>query len=359
MKSLLVVLWRLTKFCFRVARFLLAKLVLAPVLYLLRPFFRAVEYLTVLPMPYALVGGSRSARRAIDAADGLGRPAWRASAVRLAAYFPLAGLTLGVITAVVAWFTPHLFADLISAALVVAALCVFGAGRSLGGLGRSVDGLFAADAARMLQSPGGDGPPGPRGLGPAGVCAVTLALLLKFAALAKIDNLLRWRAALLIPLAGGCAATVALSVVRFIERSGEGPSSGRMRFHKRPRRTATYAVAAAVLLVVLAWWADGGFVNLLRVGRRELASGAWWLAGLQGAVAALFSLGAALIAALFVRSRLGGTTDDTLLAVCEVAQVVMAVMLAAYKVRDFFFPSLWQPAPITPAEEALWFALRP
>ena len=65
MKTFFTIVWYLIRIVLAISRFLLMKLVLGPLLHLVRPFFAAVRYLTILPVPKWLGGGAKDLRRSL------------------------------------------------------------------------------------------------------------------------------------------------------------------------------------------------------------------------------------------------------------------------------------------------------
>jgi len=333
MKALFTIVWCLIRIVFVVARFLLMKLVFGPLVYLVGPFFAAVRYLTVLPVPQWL-GGEKALRRSL-------------------VHFPLVGVVLGAMVGAFAWLTPHVFGDLVSSALIVVVLLVLSGGRTLRGLARSADVLLPGDPASPGRRPDVAGPrkaPAEEtlgaGIGAMGVAAVVCVLILKFAALAEMEFIRRSTAAILIPVAGRCAMVIALGVLAC-------RPEGALFRTPSPAGRIVCAVWAAVLL---------GGAAVVVYGLQSTPGGYAWESArvVQGAVASAAVVLAALLLAWFVRRRLGGATPETLGAICEVAEVVMIVFLAAYEFLGYVTSPIDARAPlVSPAEEARWFLLGP
>ena len=332
MKTFFTIVWYLIRIVFVISRFLLMKLVLGPLLYLVRPFFAAVRYLTILPVPRWLGGGAKDLRRSL-------------------VHVPLVGVVLGAMVGGFAWLTPHVFGDLVSSALIVLMLLVLSGGGTLRGLAHSADGLLGDDPKKHMLAH-----PAPTTIGAMGAAAVVCVLILKFAALAEMEFVRRSAAAILIPVAGRCAMVIAMGVLRCIPRGAPAGSAetGRTLFR-------TPSVAGRILLAVWASALLGGAAVVVyglrstpEGHRLELAS------VVQGAVASVMAILCALLLAWFVRRRLGGATPQTLGAICEVAEAGMIVFLAAYEFLGYVTSPIDTRGPsVSPAEEAQWFLLGP
>jgi len=237
----------------------------------LRPFWLALQFLSVLPAP----------AQPVPSPEEQGRP--------LLAY-PLVGLLFGLLLLGLAALLAPL-PPLLSAALLLAFWVVLSGALHLDGLADSADAWLGGhgSAARTLEIM-----KDPRS-GPAGVVAVVLLLLLKFAALAEGGG---WQALLLAPLLGRTALVLLFLTTPYVRPGGLGEGLAR----HLPRRSAGWMVGAVGLLV------------LLLAGGRGLL--------LLAVVAILFfTLRRMLLA------RIGGTTGDTAGAVTEITETVVLMSL--------------------------------
>jgi len=128
--------------------------------------------------------------------------------------------------------------------------------------------------------------------------AIVCVLLLKFAALASLPAARLWPAMLLMPLAGRSALVIHMALMPYARPSGLGA----IFYRRNPRVAALWA--AGVLAVVA-----GGLL-----GARGLAI---WAA----------CVAVVLLLSAYVYRKIGGATGDTLGAVCEVVEIVPALML--------------------------------
>lgn len=215
-----------------------------------------------------------------------------ADLARSVAWFPLVGLALGALAAAVAWGLGRLNVPSMLAALgIVVALMTFSGCLHLDGLSDTADGMLSSRPAERILEIMRDSHAGPMG-----IIALLVVVLAKFAALASMPAEARWRAALLMPLAGRFAIVLHMALLRYVRPSGTaGVFCGRSH--------TLAALGAALLLALVA----GG------------------LFGLGGLIVAAVCLAAALLLAVYVYRKIGGMTGDTLGAACEIVEAVAAV----------------------------------
>ena len=141
-----------------------------------------------------------------------------------------------------------------------------------------------------------------------GVVAIVCVLMIKFAALASVDGTRLWAGVLLMPLAGRCAIVVNMALLPYARPEGLGKIFCR-------RRAVLPAIWALAVL------AGAGYAVL-----------EW-----QGLVIAAACVAAAALAAAYFYRKIGGCTGDTFGAVCELTELVPAVILALWHVP----PARW------------------
>ncbi len=240
----------------------------------LQPLLIALQFLTRLPISLNGMPDERDLGRSL-------------------LYYPLVGLLLGGMLAALAWL-PLGGGDTLRAAILLALWVFASGGLHLDGLADSADAWIGGLGDRertlaIMKDPH---------CGPAGVVALVLTLLLKFAALQALLAHGAWVALLLAPLLGRTALPALFLSTPYVRPGGLGDVLAR----RLPRRAAL-AVVLAVLIGVPA------------------------LAGIQS----LWPLAAALLAFVWLRAlmqgRLGGTTGDTAGALVEIVEV--AVLLGA------------------------------
>ncbi|MHB0985226.1 MAG: adenosylcobinamide-GDP ribazoletransferase [Sulfuricella sp.] len=216
---------------------------------------------------------------------------------RSALAYPLVGLLIGLLLASLQHLDGQ--ADpLLQAALLAAAWALLSGGLHLDGLADSADAWVGGRGSRertlaIMKDPCS---------GPAGVAAVVLALLLKFAALAALLKAGAWPALLLAPMLGRTALLALLLTTPYVRPGGLGSA-----LSAHLPRTA----AGLVLLLALA-------ASLFFAGR----PGGFALAGAAIAWLALRRM---------MMHRLGGMTGDTMGAAVELTEVaaLVAVVLGA------------------------------
>jgi len=212
---------------------------------------------------------------------------------RSVAWFPLVGLLLGVAAAGVAFVLPMVTPPLVCAGAMVVLLMSFSGCMHLDGLSDTADGLLSSRPRERILEIMKDSH-----IGAMGVIAIVGTLLLKFAALASPSAGELWATALVMPLAGRCAIVVQLALLPYARTSGLAGI-----FYRSRSRLA--ALLAAGLLAVVACGVLG------------------W----RGVTVWAASMGLALAFSAYVYRKIGGATGDTLGAVCEIVELVPALVL--------------------------------
>ena len=162
----------------------------------LKPFFSALRFLTILPIPERWCGDEVSFHKS---------PNW----------YPLVGLLIGLLMVVVdlclRWLLPVPAASVL---LLLAMIGISGA-LHLDGLADSADAFFSSRGPERMLEIMKDSRSGPMG-----VTAITLVLLFKFALLLALPLTWRWQVVLLMPVAGRCALPVLSSWLPYARSSG-------------------------------------------------------------------------------------------------------------------------------------------
>jgi len=232
----------------------------------------ALGFLTRIPVP----------------GDVFARPGAQA---RSLAWYPLVGVLLGCVLGVIAWAL-QTSPPWLAAALLVSAWAWLTGGLHLDGLADSADAWAGGmgDRERTLAIM-----KDPRS-GPAGVVALVLLLLLKFAALASVPAP-AWLPLLLAPLLARAALTAAFLGTPYVRAQGLGAPLA-----DAPRVAGMFALLATCALVIVA-----GRAAMLAM---LVAIGVFW--GWRRACL----------------RRLGGMTGDTCGALAEVIEVAVLITLA-------------------------------
>jgi adenosylcobinamide-GDP ribazoletransferase len=235
----------------------------------------AIRFLTIVPIP----GSWGTAED-----DIAGSVPW----------FPVIGLLLGAAAAGLAWGLSGVTPPLVLAAVMVIVLLSFSGCLHLDGLADTADGLLSSRSRERILEIMKDSRTGAMG-----VIAIVCVLLAKFAALASLPAARLWPAVLLAPLAGRCALVIHMALLPCARPSGLGA----IFYRRRPRWAA--------------FWAAG-----------LLAAVAWGLLGPRGLMVWAACMAVVLVLSAHVYRKIGGATGDTLGAVCEIIEVVPALVLA-------------------------------
>ncbi len=240
----------------------------------MKPLLAAWRFLTIVPVP----GNWGTAEEDL---------------ARSAAWFPVVGLLLGIAAAGLAYGLASVAPPLVAAAAMVVILLGFSGGLHLDGLADTADGFFSSRPRERILEIMKDSH-----IGAMGVIAIVCLLLVKFAALASLPAARLWPAALLMPLAGRCALVLHMALLPYARPSGLGA----IFYRQKPRWAAL--------------WAAG-----------VLAGVACGVLGRCGLVVWAACLAVVLVLSLYVHRKIGGATGDTLGTLCEVVEVVPALVL--------------------------------
>lgn len=210
------------------------------------------------------------------------------------AFYPTVGLCIGALAAIVAWGTSQILTPAVSAILVVFTLTAVSGGLHIDGLADTADGFFSCRSRdRMLEIMKDSR------IGTMGVLAIIFIILLKVTALAALAPSLRWRTALLMPVAGRVALVTMLGMLDYARSEG---GLGKSFFARQP--ATVYAAALAILVLT---------------------------ALLLGPVAAVATLTATALVIMFhtlqCKRKIGGGTGDTLGAGCELVETIVALVV--------------------------------
>lgn len=240
----------------------------------MRAFWVAVQFLTRLPVPRSVTASPEARGRSV-------------------LFYPLVGLLLGALLAGLQGLLASADAGL-QAALVLLAWVLLTGGLHLDGLADSADAWAGSHgdrdkALRIMKDAAS---------GPAGVAAVTLVLLIKFAALSALIQENIWPALILAPMLGRMVIVLLFLATPYVRPEGLGVAQAAFM----PRRAAILVLMIFALAIT--------------------ASG-------QVAVWALATtLGLSLGLRAMMMHRLGGATGDTLGAACELVETGAVVVIA-------------------------------
>ncbi|MBU4235396.1 MAG: adenosylcobinamide-GDP ribazoletransferase [Proteobacteria bacterium] len=210
------------------------------------------------------------------------------------AWFPVIGLLIGLtcatlISGLISFFPPSVLA--MAAIVLLAAIsgCLH-----LDGLADSGDGLLSSRPRERILEIMRDSHTGAMG-----VIAIVVVLLGKYAALSSLGAPTLIATLIVMPLAGRCAIVVTMA---FLPYAREGEGLGRLFYSPSSRWAAlwSFALLAGVL------------------------SCSGWRMSLVVLVAVFTTV---LLFSLWCRARIGGATGDTLGAVCELTEMMVAIAM--------------------------------
>lgn len=251
------------------------------------PFFEAVRFLTLIPVPFL---------------PPMSMDTYERSIARAMAWFPTVGLLIGALGAAAGWLGELGWGAFARSAFIVIAWGIVTSGLHLDGLSDTFDAVMSwRPRERKLEIMKDSR------IGAMGAIALIAVLLLKTAFLSAGAGMATWLpAALLAPVLG---RWVDLYGVFFFPAAAEGGLGRHFKEHIRRRDFAFATIQMTVIVVAVCAW-SGGVMGVLR-----------------GAVAAALVFAAAHV--LFTRwtRSLGGLTGDTYGAVCEIGE---AIALAAF-----------------------------
>lgn len=208
------------------------------------------------------------------------------------AYFPLVGLLLAALPALLIWIFGALFSPLVLAALLVVLLIVLSGGLHLDGLMDTCDGLFGGRSRERKLEIMRDSR-----LGSFGLLGGSSILLLKFALLASLDRPeLLWALLAIIPISRW---TMVLAMYVFPPARATGLGAA---FRQTVTRTRLISAAALTLLIA-------------------------GLAGhMLGLVLCLFATLLTWLVGKWITAQLGGLTGDSYGTLAELMEVVLLLL---------------------------------
>ena len=236
----------------------------------LKPFFSALRFLTILPVPERWCG---------DEASFLKSPDW----------YPLVGLLIGLLMVFVDFFLCWLLPVAVASVLLLLAMIAISGALHLDGLADSADAFYSSRGREQMLEIMKDSCSGPMG-----VTAIVLIVLLKLMLLLALPLAWRWQVVLLMPVAGRCVLPVTSSWLSYVR------STGTAAFTKSRFSWVRLGIALAVLLIlplVLLGWMAGALVTVV------VCLCGWMLGG-------------------YSYRKIGGFTGDTLGATCELVELI-------------------------------------
>ena len=213
------------------------------------------------------------------------------------AWFPLIGLLIGLAgAAIIACLMPFFPPPVLAMAAIVLLAAISGC-LHLDGLADSGDGLLSSRPRERILEIMRDSH-----IGAMGVIAIVVVLLGKYAALSSLASLgspTLIATLIVMPLAGRCAIVLTMACLPYA-REGEG--LGRLFYSPSSRWAALWSLALLAGVLACSGWRMSCVVL----------------------VAVLITV---LLFSLWCRARIGGATGDTLGAVCELTEMMVAIAM--------------------------------
>jgi adenosylcobinamide-GDP ribazoletransferase len=243
----------------------------------MKPLLVAIQFLTIFPVSSHYQAGEKELRQSVIC-------------------FPIVGLILGGVLAVLDYGVCRLFPPLpASVAIVILMLAVSGCFH-MDGLADTADGFLSSRPRDRILEIMRDSR-----VGPMGVIAIVCVLALKISALASVPGSLHWRVVLLMPLAGRCTLVLGMKAVPYARAQG-----GLVSVFGRP-----------------------GWPSLI-TAISILSAAAWLALGIPGLAIAGVVLLMTILFSFWCRRKIGGFTGDTLGAACEIAEILPALICASW-----------------------------
>ncbi len=243
----------------------------------MKPLLAAIQFLTIFPVSSRFQVGEKELRQSV-------------------LFFPVVGLILGGVLAVLDCGVCRLFPPLPANVVMVILMLAVSGCFHMDGLADTADGFLSSRPRERILEIMRDSH-----VGPMGVIAIVCVLALKISALASVPGLLHWRAVLLMPLAGRCALVLGMKAVPYARTQG-----GLVTVFGRPGWPALIA-ALSILSVA-----------------------AWFVMNIPGLVIAGIVFLMTIVFSLWCRKKIGGFTGDTLGAVCEITEILPALICASW-----------------------------
>ncbi len=220
-------------------------------------------------------------------------------------WFPLVGVFLGFVLLGIDRTLAHLLPSAPASALVVAALALLSGGLHLDGVADTADGMAVQGdrATRLGVMSAGN-------IGPAGVMALALVLLVQWSAIATLDTPMRGAALVIAPALGRWAATPVAVLFRPARPRGIG--------HALQQGVWPIAAPLGSVLMLIACLV---------------------LFGPAGVSLLVVAAGASVLVAAAAARLLDGVTGDTFGASIEVSQAVVLLFLVACAQRGWLTPN--------------------
>ena len=242
----------------------------------MRLFFIAFQFLTIIPLPFAL--------------------RWQGSDMgRCMRFFPVVGLVIGGLLAGLNYCLSPVFPAAVVSLLLVTTLAIVTGALHLDGLADLCDGFGARGGRERFLAVMKDSK-----TGAIGVVGVALGLMLKYQAINSLPVLVRSESIIFFPAAARFAQVLLTTGSRQAREDGLGA----------------------------AFITDAGKRELFLAGMTTLAAG-WFLLGSKGIFCCIIISLFALLARSYFHRRLGGITGDIIGAVSELSETICILAIVA------------------------------
>lgn len=248
----------------------------------MRLFFTAFQFLTIIPLPFRL-----------DYQEGdMGR------SMR---WFPLVGLSLGIMLAALHYCLMFIFPEQIVALLLVAILAVVSGALHLDGLADVFDGFGARGSRERFLAVMKDS-----GTGAIGVVALVLGLVLKYQALLHLPAGLKYGGIVVFPAAARFAQVLTTVGSRRAREDGLG----------------------------VGFISTAGMKEIL-IATLTVLPAAFFLLGVTGIICCLVAAIFARLSRSYFHARLGGITGDIIGCTSELAEILalLAIIVCGKKLH--------------------------
>jgi adenosylcobinamide-GDP ribazoletransferase len=239
-----------------------------------KPLLAAIQFLTIIPFPKSFVSGEKDLEKSVT-------------------FFPIVGLLIGLIIAAIDYVIGFILPPYPASAITVIALTGISGGLHMDGLADTADGFFSARPRDKILAIMRDSRTGVMG-----VIAVVFLILLKFSLLISLALPYRFGIIMLMPLAGRCSLVIMMTALPYVR------SEGGLATVFGGGKTSVNVLWVSAFLVVAGWISLNGI----------------------GLAACFFSLIGAVLFSLYCFRKIGGYTGDTLGALCEITEIVPALV---------------------------------
>ena len=214
---------------------------------------------------------------------------------RATAYFPVVGLIIGLILAVLNWLLLFILPAAVVNALLIVALVILTGAMHLDGLADTCDGIAGHKTTEERWQVMRDSR-----TGAFGVVGIVMVLLVKYVTLNSIPPVFMTVILIMMPVVSRWAMVYAIYVFRYARPSGLGTAFKQAT--RWPQFTAATIITIAVSLALMPWFSLSGLVIIV---------------GILIITTAL---------AFYFRYKFAGLTGDTYGAINELAEVMTLII---------------------------------